>query len=60
MQMQALEYEEKVAPHIMAKETVFRMPKELLHINEKSVKSNRKWAKKTSTRNSQIGKPHDR
>lgn len=40
--MQASECEEMVAPHIVAKEIVFRTSKEFLHINEKDVKSNRR------------------
>ena len=34
-----------VAPHITAEEIVFRTSKEFLHINEKDVKSSRKYAK---------------
>lgn len=43
--MQASEYEEMVAPQIMAKEIILRTSK-FLHIGEKDVKSNRKQAKK--------------
>ena len=39
--MQASEYEEMVAPHIMAKEIIFRTSK-FLHVSEKDVKSSRK------------------
>ena len=41
MQMQASEYEEMVAPQIMAKEIIFRTSK-FLHVSEKDVKSSRK------------------